>query len=69
MRMEYIVMITAMSNKKLTKLVATRPSQENSPIFPSPTPHCVLLQWVFPLVIRSLSGGKYCIKIKNPNTI
>ena len=36
MRMEYIVMLTAISNKKITKLVATRPSQEDSPIFPSP---------------------------------
>ena len=34
MRMEYIVMLTAISNKKLTKLVATRPSQEDFPHFP-----------------------------------
>ena len=27
-------MLTAISNKKLTKLVATRPSQEDSPIYP-----------------------------------
>ena len=38
MRMEYIVMATAISNKKLTKLVATGPSQEDCPIFPSPPP-------------------------------
>ena len=38
MRMEYIVMLTAISNKKLTKLVATRPSQEDFPIFPYPLP-------------------------------
>ena len=38
MRMEYIVMLTAISNKKLTKLVATRPSQEGFPIFPSISP-------------------------------
>ena len=41
MRMEYIVMLTAISNKKLTKLVATRPSQKDSPIFPSPLPSLV----------------------------
>ena len=31
-------MLTAISNKKLTKLVATRPSQEDSPIYPSLPP-------------------------------
>ena len=38
MRMEYIVMLTAISTKKLTKLVATRPSQEDSPFSHPPSP-------------------------------
>ena len=38
MRMEYIVMLTAISNKKLTKLVAARPSQEDSPFSHPPSP-------------------------------
>ena len=51
MRMEYIVMPTAISNKKLTKLVATRPSQEDSPIYPSlpPIPPFPLVLFLLPI--------------------